>query len=71
MKTILIEHVSNGWIVRPFDPCANWACSDRQAMAVFTKMDDLQKALPELLQGREWKVPPPKIESPPQCGPTK
>lgn len=67
MKTILIERVSNGWIVRPFDPCANWANSDRKAMAVFTAMKDLQDALPTLMTGEEWRVPPDEIVSHPHC----
>lgn len=49
MKTIIIEAVSNGWIVRPFEPCENWISISRPNIAVFTKIEDLAAALPELL----------------------
>lgn len=49
MKTITIEQVSNGWIVRPFNPsCPDWA-SERPAMAVFNTIDALLQAMPALL----------------------
>lgn len=50
MKTILIEAVSNGWIVRPFQPCADWHCTDRPGIAVYNRLEDLQKDLPKLLE---------------------
>lgn len=49
MKTILIEQVSNGWIVRPFQPCEGWATAERGVISVFTTIESLQAALPELL----------------------
>lgn len=49
MKTILIETVSNGWIVRPFEPSKNWVCSSAEAIAVFTDMATMQSHLPLLL----------------------
>jgi len=49
MKTILIERVSNGWIVRPFQPSAEWCCSERPAIAVYTDLALLQAELPKLL----------------------
>lgn len=49
MKTLLIETVTNGWIVRPFSPCRDWVVADRPAIAVFNRMIDLQEALPDLL----------------------
>lgn len=49
MKSLLIETVSNGWIVRPFQPCDNWVSTERPEIAVFTKIEDLQAAIPELL----------------------
>lgn len=53
MKTITIERVSNGWIVRPFTPGATWACSDAPEIAVYTEIADLQQDLPKLMD-----VPP-------------
>lgn len=50
MKTILIERVSNGWIVRPFAPNPGWAScgpDDRSDLAVYTRMEDLQADLPK------------------------
>lgn len=49
MKTIVIERVSNGWIVRPFSDSCNWARGDQVEMSVFTRIEDLQGALPLLL----------------------
>jgi len=50
MKTILIETVTNGWIVRPFQPCDSWASGDREEISVFTDLVKLKEALPSLLQ---------------------
>lgn len=57
MKTILIEGVSNGWIVRPFSPCESWMKSDCPEIAVFTTIESLAEALPRLLTDfRQGKV---------------
>jgi hypothetical protein len=50
MKTILIETVSNGWIVRPFEPCDAWATQSRPNIAVYNSMDELQADIPKLLE---------------------
>lgn len=49
MKTIIIERVRNGWIIRPFTPGPDWACSDRPEIAVYNEIHRLQADLPELL----------------------
>lgn len=49
MKTIIIESVSNGYLVRPFHYCPDWAASVRSEIAVFNNLADLQAALPDLL----------------------
>lgn len=61
MKTIIIERVSNGWIVRPFTPSNQWCCTDPPEMAVYTEIADLQQDLPRLMD-----VPPVVV----QCAPT-
>jgi hypothetical protein len=48
MKTIIIERVSNGWIVRPFSLCEAWTVRD-SFMAVYVTMEELQQDLPHLL----------------------
>lgn len=50
-KTILIERVSNGWIVRPFQPVADhcWTHESVAAMAVYTDIEKLQADLPKLI----------------------
>lgn len=50
MKTLLIETVSNGWLVRPFQPSPDWVCTERPAIAVYTRLEDLQADLPKLLE---------------------
>lgn len=50
MKTIIIETVSNGWIVREHLPCPNVY---QAPIAVFNRMIDLQTALPELLEAKD------------------
>ena len=42
MKSVLIERVSNGWIVRPFTSCSDWARADAPVIAVYTRIEDLQ-----------------------------
>lgn len=48
MKTILIERVSNGWIVRPFEPSGGWSTCNNPMLAVYTKIEDLQQDIPRL-----------------------
>ena len=57
MKTILIEVVSNGWIVRPFQACEDWAITDKAAIAVFRSMSELQAALPNLIDDWTAHIP--------------
>ena len=49
MKSLLIETVSNGWIVRPFTPSTEWACADAPVISVFNSMEALIFNLPKLL----------------------
>lgn len=65
MKTLLIETVTNGWIVRPFSPCRDWVVADRPEIAVFNRMIDLQTALPDLLAEEKLIRPPTAIRRPP------
>jgi hypothetical protein len=53
MKTIIIETVSNGWIVRPFQPIGNWAKGDLPTIAVYISVEKLQEDIPRLL---EWSL---------------
>jgi len=49
MKSLLIETVTNGWIVKAYerlDPCCSTAYD---MVAVYNKVEDLQAALPALL----------------------
>lgn len=51
-RKIIIQPVSNGWVVSDctmngYEP--SW-------LAVFNKMEDLQKALPDLLKGEQKKT---------------
>ena len=54
MKTIMIECVANGWIVRPFSPCNSWANTDQPTMFVYKTIEELQEAIPMLVG--EWQV---------------
>ena len=63
MKSLLIERVTNGWIVRPFQPCEGWATVDGAHMIVFTNVFDLQKQLPELLDYETTEIQEPKATS--------
>ncbi len=58
MKTISIERVSNGWIVRPFSACEGWARGESVAIAVFTDMAAMQTALPGF-----FEAPDPLVEA--------
>jgi len=55
MKTVLIERVRNGWVVRPFnttrafDPCCR---GDENEVFVYRTMHELQHDLPMLC---EWE----------------
>lgn len=51
MKTILIERVSNGFIVRPFTPSSEWMGTDREHIAVYKTAEELATDLPKLLVG--------------------
>jgi hypothetical protein len=58
MKTILIERVANGWLVRPFSSCENWAYGGRSEMYIYKTMEELQAGLPELVKIASNPVPP-------------
>ena len=49
MKTVLIETVENGFIVRPFNPGPNWYGVDHATVWVYSTPEELQAALPGLL----------------------
>jgi hypothetical protein len=57
MKSILIERVTNGWIVRPFQPCEGWATGDMKNIWIYTTIEDLQKDLAILLSHQEQGFP--------------
>lgn len=48
MKTILIEEVANGWIVRNYHPCAATECKSMD-VHVYQSIEDLQNSPPHLL----------------------
>jgi len=50
MKSLLIERVVNGWLVRPFQPCQEWARGEQTEIYVYRTQEELQAALPELLK---------------------
>lgn len=57
MKTVLIERVKNGWIVRPFNTnrCFDPTCQgDENGVFVYRTIEDLQKDIPMLC---EWDQP--------------
>lgn len=58
MKTIFIETVSNGWIVRLHDSHREYVS---QPLAVFNRMIDLQEALPDLLAEEKLIRPPQQV----------
>lgn len=46
MKSLLIEHVQNGWIVRPFTPNrCDWARGDEDQIFVFATVEGLTQFL--------------------------
>ncbi len=57
MKTISIEQVTNGWIVRPFIPGCGWAGAESPAISVFNKMEDMQAELPKFFEMSDPFVP--------------
>ncbi len=58
MKTISIEQVSNGWIVRPFSACSDWPVGhDDQSISVFTDIAAMQAALPAFFTTPDPLVP--------------
>jgi hypothetical protein len=51
MKTILIERVQNGFLVRPFTPCPDWACgAGGNHTFVYSTIEDVAKDLPRLME---------------------
>lgn len=50
MKTLLIETVTNGWIVRPFSFSEHWSTAATSTIAVYNNISELQKDLPKLLE---------------------
>ncbi len=58
MKTLIVEEVSNGWIVRPFDP-QPWFKFGPENTAVYETVKALQDALPTLLCGTPQNPNPP------------
>lgn len=58
MKTLMIERVSNGWIVRPFTARNDWACGSavESPIAVYTRMEDLQADIPRLMEYPETLI---------------
>lgn len=61
MRTIVIETVSNGYIVTQQGDCQSYV---HKAMAVFNRMTDLQKALPDLLFSDNKLIRPPQSVTP-------
>jgi len=49
MRTIVIERVSNGWIVRPFSFNPTWGPCDQPSLAVYVTIEELQRDLPKLI----------------------
>lgn len=67
MKSLLIERVQNGWIVRPFTPGrCDWAQGDQQEMWVFPSVELLTGFLAGYLKDPE---PEPGF-GPHPCSPT-
>lgn len=50
MKTLMIERVENGWIVRNFTPNENWACAEVRPIYVYRTIPEICDALPSLLE---------------------
>ena len=68
MKTILIETVTNGFLVRPFTPCPEWTRGDCGNIFVFTTVEALAAELPKMLAHDEvYTRLTPKIVDPPTC----
>ena len=68
-RTISIERVANGWLVRPFAPGApEWYRAVEQIW-VFHSVDEIQEALPRLLEEGLTIEPEPIAAEPPSCRP--
>lgn len=55
MKAIIIEEVTNGWIVRPWEALNPATVDTRQGIWVFSSMDSLTAKLPSLLEDLRGK----------------
>ena len=57
MKTILIEKVTNGFLVRPFNPVPAWACSPVAEVPgnlfVYKTIEEVAADLPRLIEYEE------------------
>lgn len=51
MKALIIEQVSNGWIVKPFEPLVAYTKFGPENTAVYETIASLQRAIPALLTG--------------------
>lgn len=49
MKSILIEKVRNGILVRPYSPCQTYNVIDQPVISVYKTIEELQEDLPQLL----------------------
>lgn len=65
-KSILIETVANGFLVRPFSPCEHWATSELPSIYVFRTTRELAEQLPALLRD-DAQGPPGPEAIPPEC----
>lgn len=61
MINLMIEEVSNGWIVRPFEP-NDYVKRGPDSTTVYATVEALQAALPKLLQPQTQK----RIDEPKQ-----
>lgn len=52
MKTLLIEQVTNGFIVRPFSACEGWARGECVDISVYKTVEELAADLPRLLTNK-------------------
>jgi len=71
MKSIVIETVSNGWIVRPFSGSPIWGQCDVQVIAVFTKMEDMVAQIPDILNPSVKTMGPTKFCIPGESNETR
>lgn len=54
MKTCMIERVANGWLVRPFQACQEWASCDNPKVWVYQTIEEVQKDLPRLVETSDF-----------------